>query len=1039
MKQTTEESGVTSNAEPARDQWRSLAERAERVAAGEAPHGSAGATPGGSAGATPGAGLLEYAERARPGGLPAVTDPVDRRDFLHLLGASMALAGVSGCTRQPDEKIYPYARSPEQLVPGKPLFFATAMPWATGAVGLLVESHMGRPTKVEGNPDHPGSLGATDTFCQASVLSLYDPDRSHVVRHAGRIATWDDFVARLGPVLERQRTARGAGLRILTETVTSPTLARLLDQLVEDLPRARWHAYEPLNRDVARAGAQLAFGTDVSPHHDFGSARMVLSFDEDFLAGPGGVTATRQFSFGRRAREGREELNRLYVAESAFSITGAKADHRVALTPSRVASLAARVAALLGVATDPVTLPPEQERWAQAAADDLSDHRGAGLVLAGRTQPAEVHALCHAMNHTLGNVGTTVVYTEPIEHRPTNQGESLAELVREMDAGTVDLLLVLGGNPLYTAPADSGLRQALEKVPLRVHLGQSEDETSHACHWHLPEAHFLESWGDTRAADGGVSIVQPLIAPLYGGRTASELVALLLGRSGVKPYDLVRETWLPAGASDFESFWRRSLHAGLIPGTRLAPRSVSLRGARISPAPVAGVAGLELSFHPDAAVWDGRFANNAWLQECPRPLSKLTWDNAVCLAPATAASLGVETGDVVDLGLDGARLRAPVFVQPGQAEGCVSLTLGYGRRMGGKVLAGVGFDVASLRRSGAWTSAGVTLERAGEQHEFATTQEHHSMEGRDLVRVDRLEDLQGAPVGAAGEHGSSVEATLAEATAAAEGDHGAGPGDGHGGGHGGGHGDTSMYPEWKYDGHAWGMVIDLNACTGCNACVVSCQSENNIPVVGKAEVARGRELHWLRIDRYFDGPPASPLAHFQPVPCMHCENAPCEVVCPVGATTHSDEGLNEMTYNRCVGTRYCANNCPYKVRRFNFFHYADDQTESLKLQRNPDVTVRSRGVMEKCTYCVQRINQARIEAKKDGRPVQDGEIVTACQSVCAASAITFGDLNDPHSEVSKRRAQPHHYGLLEELNTKPRTTYLAKVENPTPRLESHGD
>ena len=985
---------------PEPDPWRSLEERARKEA-----------------------GLSEFVERAHPGGLPSLTDPVDRRDFLHLLGASMALAGAAGCTRQPDEKIYPYARQPEDLVPGKPLYFATALPWAQGAVGLLVESHMGRPTKIEGNPDHPGSMGATDTFCQAEVLSLYDPDRSHVVRHAGRITTWDQFTAAIGPELERQRAKDGVGLRVLCESVTSPTLGRLLDQLTSELPRARWYAHEPINRDVERAGAELAFGTDVQPRHDFGTARLVLSFDADFLSGPDGIAATRQFSFGRRARQGHDQLNRLYVAESSYSITGAKADDRIGLAPSRITALATRIAGILGVATEPITLPAEHEAWAQAVAADLADHRGESLVLAGRTQPAEVHALCHALNRTLGNVGATVVYSEPIEHAPRNHAASLAELVGEMDAGAVDLLVVLGGNPLYTAPADSGFERAFEKVTTRVHLGLFEDETSAACHWHLPQAHFLESWGDTRAADGSATIVQPLIAPLYGGRTALELVAALLGQSGAKSHDLVRETWQPIGGPDFEGFWRRALHDGIVPGTRLAPRSVSIRGARISP-PLAAArssALLEVTWSPDSAVWDGRYANNAWLQECPRPLTKLTWDNAALLSPATAERLEVSTGDVVALTLEGARIEVPVFVQPGQAADCVGLSLGYGRRAGGKVLAGVGVDASVLRRAGAWSSGGVALERTGARHEFATTQEHHSMEGRDLVRVHPLADLAGGSAEHVDEH------------AAQAGDHGT---HGEDAGHGGGHGDTSIYPAWEYEGHAWGMVIDLNACTGCNACVVSCQSENNIPVVGKEEVARGREMHWIRIDRYFDGPPLAPLVHFQPVTCMHCENAPCEVVCPVGATTHSDEGLNEMTYNRCVGTRYCANNCPYKVRRFNFFHYADDETESLALQRNPDVTVRSRGVMEKCTYCVQRINQARITAKKEDRSVGEGEVVTACQSVCAASAISFGDLNDPDSEVSKRRAQPHHYGLLTELNTKPRTTYLAKVDNPTPRQES---
>jgi molybdopterin-containing oxidoreductase family iron-sulfur binding subunit len=624
-----------------------------------------------------------------------------------------------------------------------------------------------------------------------------------------------------------------------------------------------------------------------------------------------------------------------------------------------------------------------------------------------------VHALTHALNQALGNVGATVVYTEPPELEPLEQARSIELLVEEMRAGDVELLVVLGANPCYDAPADLEFTAALGNVPLRVHMGLYVDETAGQCHWHTPEAHFLEAWGDARSADGTLSLVQPLIAPLYGARSAIELAAILAGRPGRSGYELVREHWSarlpdPDGVG-FERAWRRALHDGLVRGTAFPARSVVASANAIDVRPLAEAReGLAFLFRPDPGVWDGRYASNGWLQECPRPLSKLVWDNAALLGAATAQRLGLADGDVVRLTLAGRSVEAPVLVAPGHAEECVTLPLGYGRRAGGELGVGVGFDAYALRTAAApWQGRGLTLEPTGRRHELVTTQLHHSMEGRDLVR-------RVAPGGSA----------RPEAAAA--------------------HGDVSMYAPFPYEGQAWGMSIDLDACTGCNACVVACQAENNIPVVGKREVGRGREMHWLRIDRYFEGDPLGPRAatlrtHFQPVPCMHCENAPCEVVCPVGATVHSHEGLNDMVYNRCVGTRYCSNNCPFKVRRFNFFRYADFETDSLKMQRNPDVTVRSRGVMEKCTYCVQRITAARIQARKQDRAVAEGEVVTACQGACPPRAISFGDQNDPQSEVARHKSSPRSYGLLDELQVRPRTTYLAEVERGNPALAAEGE
>jgi len=949
-------------------------------------------------------------------------DALGRRSFLQIMGASLALGGLGACTRQPREAILPYAARPEETVPGRPQHFATAMPFGGAALGLVVESHMGRPTKVEGNALHPTSLGATDALAQASLLDLYDPDRSQTPTRRGRISTWSEFLTELRPLLDRQQETGGAGLRILSRTVLSPTLAGQMDALADRFPRATWHQYEPVSRDEERRGAQRAFGRDVARRLHLERAEVVLSLDDDFLgAGPAAVVDARGFARARRGRRGTEALNRLYAVECTPTVTGAAADHRLALRAARVPALALELARALDAPQVAGSAGPRSgvdARWIDAVARDLSAHRGRCAVLAGRSQPAVVHALVHAINAALGNHGATVVLSEPVEPRPVDQRASLRRLVDDLRAGDVELLVVLDANPVYEAPAELELAAALDAAPTRVHLGPYADETAARCHWHVPATHYLEAWSDARGHDGTVSIVQPLIAPLYDGRSPHELVSALAGEPERSGYELVRAHWMEATGLEgdaFEAAWRAALHDGVMPGTELAaldPRLVdALDTADVG---AADEGGLELHLRPDPCVWDGRFANNAWLQELPKPVTRLTWDNAALLAPATAERLGLEREQVVELRANGRSVRAPVWIVPGHAEDAVTLHLGYGRTHAGRVGDGCGVDAYALASVDSLGSVrGVELVPTGERARLACTQDHHSMEGRDIVRVETFDRF--AQRGAEG-HGS-------------EGAHGEGGADGHG--------HVSFYDGADHaneDGHAWGMVIDLNACIGCNACVVACQAENNIPVVGKDQVAMGREMHWLRIDRYFEGDPADPATLNQPVPCMHCENAPCEVVCPVGATVHSSEGLNDMVYNRCVGTRYCANNCPYKVRRFNFYHYADDETEVLKLMRNPDVTVRTRGVMEKCTYCVQRISEARIAAQKEGRPVRDGEVRTACQQVCPTEAVAFGDLHDPASRVAGLRQEPHHYGLLEELNTVPRTTYLSKLTNPNPEL-----
>ncbi|HEY2989497.1 MAG TPA: TAT-variant-translocated molybdopterin oxidoreductase [Candidatus Binatia bacterium] len=977
----------------------------------------------------------ELLQREFPRQASVWLDGGSRRDFLKLMGASLALAGLGACgsPAPTSEKIVPYVKQPEGLVPGKPRFFATAFTHNGSAVGLLVESHEGRPTKIEGNPTHPASLGATDAFAQASILTLYDPDRSQVVTNAGAISTWSAFLSALNRELEGQRPSRGAGLRILTESVASPTLAAQMKTLLAKFPQAKWHRYEPAGRDNVRAGARLAFGEYVDAQYHFDRCDVILSLDADFLfCGGGSLRYARQFADKRRVRAGRAEMNRLYVVESAPSVTGAMADHRLPLKPSEIPGFARAVAARLGAArkTKSEQPSPRLARWTDAVARDLEKHRGASIVTAGARQPPIVHALAHAINETLGNVGATVTYTTPVEDNPTDPMASLIELAGDIEAGRVALLIILGGNPVFTAPADLRFQGLLSRVAFSVHLGLYEDETSARCHWHIPEAHYLESWSDARAYDGTATIVQPLIAPLYGGKSSHELLSALAGQPGRSGYDIVRDYWRSRNRSkDFELFWRTALHDGVVAGTAFPAKPVKVKKVQSSEFKVSSPSpqtlnlepgtrndSLEIIFAPDPTIFDGRFANNGWLQELPKPLTKLTWDNAVLISPATAERLGVsrrvgarggEHGrifvDVVELRYAGRTLSAPAWIMPGHADGCATVTFGYGRTRAGKVGTGAGFNAYAIRTSDApWHGAGVEMRKAGAQYALACTQFHHNMEGRELVRAATFEAYRKNP-------------DLARNKQHEE--------------------NATLYPGFKYEGYAWGMSIDTSACTGCNACVVACQAENNIPVVGKEEVTRGREMHWLRVDEYYSGSIDNPETFHQPVPCMHCENAPCEIVCPVGATAHSHEGLNDMVYNRCVGTRYCSNNCPYKVRRFNFFQYSDFATPSLKLGRNPNVTVRSRGVMEKCTYCVQRINAAKIAAEKENRPVRDGEIATACQAACPAQAIVFGDLNDKNSRVAKLKADPLNYGLLTELNTRPRTTYLAKLKNPNPELK----
>jgi MoCo/4Fe-4S cofactor protein with predicted Tat translocation signal len=958
----------------------------------------------------------EMMRREFPKGASEWLDDVSRRGFLQLMGASLALAGMTGCTKLPLEPIVPYVRQPEQVIPGRPMFYASAFTLSGYATPILVESHLGRPTKIEGNPEHPVSQGGTDVFAQASLLGLYDPDRSQTITYLGDVRARSAFLEAIRGPLSVQKSLQGAGIRILTQTVSSPTLADQLRGLLKIYPQAKWHVYEPINRDNVLAGAQMAFGQPVETQYRLENADVILSLDADFLytAFPGFTRYARDFA-SRRNPDGK--MNRLYVVESTPSSTGVKADHRLPMRASLIEHFVRTLAASgLGINSGGSTLlTVEQTDFVAAVAKELQSHHGSSVVIAGDHQPAAVHALVHLINQELGNVGHTVVHTDPVDANPVNKTESLKELVQDMWAGKVDLLVILGGNPAYDAPADLGFANALKntKVPIRVHLGLYQNETAELCHWHVNEAHYLEAWSDARAYDGTVSIVQPLIEPLYAGRSAHELVSLLAGQTDVSGYDLVRAYWQKQhGGPDFEAFWRKSVHDGWIENMAYAPKEVTVKERNFAYSPWQDIKSIEINFRRDPSIYDGRFSNNGWLQELPKPLTKMTWDNPVLIGPAMAERLHLASEDMVELEYQGRKLQAPVWIQAGHPDNSVTGFLGYGRRRAGRAGTGAGFDMYSLRTSAApWFSSGLQIRQVGGQYKLATTQGEQTMETpvgtRPLVREASLEEYKEHPRFATEEEPPSP---------------------------------LTLYPGYDYKNqpYAWGMAIDLNACVGCNNCIVACQAENNIPIVGKEQVVKGRHMHWLRVDAYYQGDRANPRAFFQPVPCMHCENAPCEVVCPVGATVHSTEGLNDMVYNRCVGTRYCSNNCPYKVRRFNFLLFQDWETPQYKMMRNPDVSVRSRGVMEKCSYCVQRITEHRIDAERADTPIKDGTLQTACQQSCPANAIIFGNINDPNSRVSKLKAHARNYGLLDELNTRPRTTYLAEVRNPNPELKPEG-
>jgi Fe-S-cluster-containing dehydrogenase component len=918
---------------------------------------------------------------------------LSRREFLRLSGATLALAGVGACTKQSIEKIVPFAKQPPEMTPGKPLHFASATTFNGYAQGIVVTSREGRPIKIEGNTDHPASFGATTIWAQADLLDLYDPDRAKNVMRGSEISTWQDFLGNVDLALKAQQPNGGAGIRILTEPFTSPTLQAQFQALLQKFPNAKVHTWNPI------APNESAFV------YDFGKAKVIVALDSDFLfLHPHALRYAREFAATRRVAEA-ATMSRLYVAEPTPTITGSNADHRIGVAARDIRAVAEEIARGIGIlpmGQTAASLKPLAS-WIRAAAEDLLANRGASVVIAGETQPPEVHDLVTRLNEQLGS--TIMRRSAGL----TNQLGSFSQLVDEMRSGAVELLIIVGGNPVYNAPVDHDFAGALQKVKFSVHHALHANETSTMCHWLIPATHFLESWSDAVAFDRAVSIVQPLIEPLYRNVSVHELIGAFLERPVRSGYEIVRGFWRSRNSSpSFEVDWRRALSDGVfhdaggwIERSALDAKNNGGEAASQLPPPAERPVHLEVLFRPDASVVDGRYANNGWLQELPRPFTKLTWDNAALISPALAAREKIDSGDVVELEFRGRKLRAPVWIQPGQAENSITLHLGYGRTEIGRVGKGVGFNAYALRPTDAlWFGDGLTIRKTGEQHSFATTQRHHQMEGRDLLRSGTLARFVADPK------------TIARAEREPKRD------------------ETLYQPnEFENRGYAWGMVVDLGTCIGCNACTIACQAENNIPVVGKEQVARGREMHWIRVDTYQSDKIDNPCFDHQPVPCMHCEHAPCEIVCPVAATVHDAEGLNLQVYNRCIGTRYCSNNCPYKVRRFNFLELNGALSETEKLVKNPDVTVRSRGVMEKCTYCIQRINAARVGAELEYRQIRDGEVVPACAQVCPTEAIVFGNIHDPDSRVSRLKRSPLNYAMLAELNTRPRTTYLAKIQN----------
>jgi molybdopterin-containing oxidoreductase family iron-sulfur binding subunit len=953
----------------------------------------------------------DFVSKEFPGGVEVI-DGASRRNVLKIMAASFGLAGLAAC-RRPVERVLPSSRAIEDFVPGQAYYYTTVFQHAGEAMGLVVETHDGRPTKIEGNPAHPYSLGACSVHGQASLLGLYDPDRAQQVAKDGNESSWENF-NRFVESDFKPKLGQGEGLRFLSGRILSPSYRAVKTAVLKAYPQAKWVEFDPFAPDNQLEGATIAFGQPLTPHYAFDKANVVVALDSDFLGVDSGtVRPIKLWTKNRHPEEESQKLNRLYAVESRHSLTGMNADHRLRLRSTEIPGFAAELEAALNGGTSGGA--DKRAKWIAALAKDLKANHGKSIVLAGPNQPAAVHALVFAINEALGNFGQTVTFTKPVYETENSGVNALNQLAGEIHGGQVKQLVVLGGNPAYTAPYDLHFGDAIKKVPVSIFVGPDPNETWQVAKWALPEAHYLESWGDALSADGTAAIQQPMIMPLYGGKSQVEVVAALTGYTDKSGYDIVANYWKKQFGKDADHAWEKALRDGVIADTKEVAVSAKLDSAKVkaSAASLAkqGATGLEVVFYPDYWMYDGSYLNNGWLQELPEPVSKLVWDNAALMSYTTMNRLGLVDGQVVNLKRGNFIVEMPALMQPGHADDSVTVILGYGREHCGRVGKGVGYNGYPLRTTSAYNIAtDLTLEKTDRRETLVSTQTQDSMEGRRPVVEGSLEELQKNP--------KFVE-ELVEAPAP-----------------------LGLYPQMQWDkGYQWGMAIDLTSCIGCHACTIACQAENNIPIVGKEQVQRGRHMHWIRVDRYYTGSIEEAEVVSQPIPCMQCENAPCENVCPVDATVHSPEGLNDMTYNRCVGTRYCMNNCPYKVRRFNFLNWHRDMTEVEKMAFNPDVTVRMRGVMEKCTYCVQRIQEAKIRAKLEGHrqnkppvPIKDGDIQTACQQTCPADAIVFGNINDPNTRVSKLKKNDRDYLLLAELNTRPRTSYLAKIRNTNPEL-----
>lgn len=991
----------------------------------------------------------KFVEREFPENATELNDQVSRRSFLRVMGASIALAGFAAC-RRPVQKIMPYSEEPEDIVPGNPLFYASAMPFQDALTGIVVENNEGRPSKVEGNDLHPASKGNTSIFGQGSLLNMYDPDRSRYVRKDGERSS----VSAFAEFCSDHFANTDQNIAFVSEANSSITFNRLKEQALETFSNAHWITYEPFGEDYALEGTNIAFGERLRTYNHFGDANVIVSFDDDFLnpaANKNSVEDTKQFTDGRSVSSPEDGMSRFYAIESTFSLTGSNADNRLRIKSGDIELFIYALAAELSQSVSGLEAfngysnEFSDHDWIPVLAEELLENRGDSILTVGRDHKPALHATVAAMNAALGNAGETVRYYDVPHIEDQNNQEAFAELAESLNSGDIDTVVLVGTNPAFTAPADLKFPDTLSNAEQVIHLSDYYDETSKLANWHINRAHFLEAWGDGTSYTGTRSIIQPQIEPLYSGISEIEFLNTILTGEESDGFDLVQETWQEYFTSNFQDQWERVLHDGVAEEEEYPTVSVSISdefnsqvATFISDAQSSD--GMELVIRADSTVFDGRYANNGWLQELPKPMTKITWDNVALMSKKTADELGVtEAGlgksevEVVSINVDGTTIEIPAWVQPGHADDSITITVGYGREGIGRVANTMGTDTYPLRTTeNMFVADNISIEKTNRTYEIACTQDHNTMEGRSLLRHATLQEYREDPNFSTYE--SSYDAEMPGLSYAEE------------------HGkdrplsifnsiDEQEYPA---DEPQWGMAIDLNACTGCGVCTIACTAENNIPVIGKREVSEGREMHWIRNDRYYDGDVNNPKALHQPVPCMHCELAPCEQVCPVAATTHSDDGMNQMTYNRCIGTRYCANNCPYKVRRFNFFNYTKDflttgdDPEIVQMAMNPEVTVRFRGVMEKCTYCVQRVNRAKIETdietNGETKKPADGSVETACQQACPADAIYFGDLTDSESEVVKAKKNNRNYLLLEELNTRPRTSYLAKLRNPNPKL-----